>query len=76
VIGTLYLSSFLAALFLPPPLALRGIINFGLRRQLQRGAHTAAESVDGARCHRAEQAVAPALQLGGREELHRLRQQH
>ena len=47
-----------------------------LRRLLQCGAQAAAEPIDRGRCHRAEQAVAPFLQLGGREQRHRLRQQH
>ena len=47
-----------------------------LRRQLQRGAQATAKPVDGGRCHRAEQAVAPFLQLGGGEQCHRLGQQH
>ena len=47
-----------------------------LRRLLQRRAKATAEPVDGGRRHRVEQAVAPFLQLGGREHRHRLRQQH
>ena len=42
---------------------------------LQRGAHASDKPVDGRRGHRAQQAVAPFLQFGGREQCHRLRQQ-
>ena len=46
-----------------------------LRRLFQCGAQATAEPVDRGRRHRAQQAVAPFLQLGGREQCHRLRQQ-
>ena len=39
---------------------------------LKRGAHASNKPVDGRRRHRAQQAVAPLLQLGGREQRHRL----
>ena len=39
---------------------------------LQRGAQATAEPIDGRWCHRAQQAVAPFLQLGGLEQRRRL----
>ena len=46
-----------------------------LRCLLQRGTHASNKPVDGRRGHRAQQAVAPFLQLGGCQQRQGLRQQ-